>query len=82
MGKLNGVKDTSGLPVLYYALGIDPLVRLTSNQKTVDTLIKRLSAAGVDVAAPWKQAYVAQQDRAMNHYKGSDPVVLALLRGR
>jgi hypothetical protein len=81
MGKLNGVKDTSGLPVVYYALGIDPLVRYTPNQKTVDTIIKRLAAAGADVAAPWQQAYIRHQDRAQDFYRGSDPEVTSLFRG-
>lgn len=80
MGKLDGVKDTSGLPVVYYALGIDPLVRYTPNQKTIDVIIKRLAAAGANVAAPWKQAYVGHEDRAANLYKGNDPEVLGLLR--
>ncbi len=81
MGKLNGVRDTSGLPVVYYALGIDPLVRYTPNQRTVDTIIKRLAAAGADVASPWQQAYIRHQDRAFDLYRGSDPEVTALLRG-
>lgn len=49
LGKLNGVKDSNGLPIVYYALGIAPVLRMTPRQKTVDTIIKRLSAAGVDV---------------------------------
>lgn len=81
LGKLNGVKDSSGLPIVYYALGIDPILRMTPKQKTVDTIIKRLAAAGADVAAPWQQAYIRHPDRAFDFYRGSDPEITALLRG-
>lgn len=81
MGPLKGLKDANGLPVIYYALGIDPLVRMTPKQSTVDMIIKRLAAAGANVASPWKQAYVREPDRAFRHYNGSDPEVAALLRG-
>lgn len=81
MGQLKGLKDANGLPIVYYALGLDPLVRLSSNQATVDVIIRRIAAAGADVASPWKQAYVREPDRAFRHYNGSDPEVAALLRG-
>jgi hypothetical protein len=81
MGPLKGLKDASGLPIVYYALGLDSLIRLSSNQATVDVIIKRIAAAGADVASPWKQAYVREPDRAFRHYNGSDPEVAALLRG-
>lgn len=81
MGPLKGLKDANGLPVIYYALGIDPLVRMTPKQSTVDAIIKRLAAAGADVASPWKQAYINHTDQAFRLYNGSDPEVVALLRG-
>jgi hypothetical protein len=80
MGRLKGLKDGRGLPVVYYALGLDPLLNSSFNQKTVDTIIKSIASAGADVGAPWKQAYIGQEDRAFSLYRGTDPDVLKLLR--
>lgn len=80
MGSLKGLKDANGRPVIYYALGIDPLLRMTPKQSTVDVIIKRIAAAGADVASPWKQAYINHTDQAFRLYNGSDPEVAALLR--
>ncbi len=80
MGQLKGIKDDRGLPVVYYALGLDPLLNSSFNQKTVDAIIKSIANAGADVGAPWKQAYVGHEDRAFNFYRGTDADVLTLLR--
>jgi hypothetical protein len=80
MGRLKGLKDDRGLPVVYYALGLDPLLNSSIYQKTVDTIIKSIADAGADVGAAWKQAYVDHEERAFNLYRGDDPAVVVLLR--
>jgi hypothetical protein len=80
MGRLRGLKDDRGLPVVYYALGLDPLLNSSFYQKTVDAIIKSIASVGADVAVPWKQAFVGREDRAWNFYRGSDREVLSLLR--
>lgn len=82
MGRLKGLKDDRGLPVVYYALGLDPLLNSSFRQKTVDAIIKSIADAGADVGSPWKQAYVSRQDKALDLYKGNDPEVIAVLRTR
>lgn len=80
MGRLKGLKDERGRPVVYYALGLDPLISFSPNQKTVDAIIKAIAAAGADVGTPWKLTFVSGEERAFNLYRGTDPEVLALLR--
>lgn len=45
---------------------------LTPKQSTVDVIIKRIAAAGADVASPWKQAYINHADQAFRSI--TDPI--------